>query len=164
MWFFFFQLKKKKSCNCFVLHFFIPGREFFVGLSKRTNQRGAEILADTFKVCKFIHATGNTSYHPLDQLKNYTGQDTCHTLKCFVYNFFLKNAEVNEKVWMSFKETDDEVRSEVRDHCIEVIWRVGGCYYLRAYWHVLNVLMYQHHVLNARPWRVFMYILFNYAF
>ncbi|XP_011741385.1 N(G),N(G)-dimethylarginine dimethylaminohydrolase 1 isoform X2 [Macaca nemestrina] len=25
------------------------GREFFVGLSKRTNQRGAEILADTFK-------------------------------------------------------------------------------------------------------------------
>lgn len=26
------------------------GREFFVGLSKRTNQRGAEILADTFKV------------------------------------------------------------------------------------------------------------------
>lgn len=29
---------------------FITGREFFVGLSKRTNQRGAEILADTFKV------------------------------------------------------------------------------------------------------------------
>jgi N-dimethylarginine dimethylaminohydrolase len=28
------------------------GREFFVGLSKRTNQRGAEILADTFKVGK----------------------------------------------------------------------------------------------------------------
>lgn len=26
------------------------GREFFVGLSKRTNQRGAEILADAFKV------------------------------------------------------------------------------------------------------------------
>ncbi|CAH6777160.1 Ddah1 [Phodopus roborovskii] len=26
------------------------GREFFVGLSKRTNQRGAEILADTFKI------------------------------------------------------------------------------------------------------------------
>uniref|UniRef100_S4RRS1 Uncharacterized protein n=1 Tax=Petromyzon marinus TaxID=7757 RepID=S4RRS1_PETMA len=25
------------------------GREFFVGLSKRTNQRGAEILADTFR-------------------------------------------------------------------------------------------------------------------
>ncbi|XP_028588727.2 N(G),N(G)-dimethylarginine dimethylaminohydrolase 1 isoform X2 [Podarcis muralis] len=25
------------------------GREFFVGLSKRTNRRGAEILADTFK-------------------------------------------------------------------------------------------------------------------
>ncbi|XP_071421142.1 N(G),N(G)-dimethylarginine dimethylaminohydrolase 1 isoform X3 [Pithys albifrons albifrons] len=25
------------------------GREFFVGLSRRTNQRGAEILADTFK-------------------------------------------------------------------------------------------------------------------
>ncbi|XP_060793753.1 N(G),N(G)-dimethylarginine dimethylaminohydrolase 1 isoform X2 [Neoarius graeffei] len=25
------------------------GQEFFVGLSKRTNQRGAEILADTFK-------------------------------------------------------------------------------------------------------------------
>uniref|UniRef100_A0A3Q3FFJ2 Dimethylarginine dimethylaminohydrolase 1 n=1 Tax=Labrus bergylta TaxID=56723 RepID=A0A3Q3FFJ2_9LABR len=25
------------------------GREFFVGLSKRTNQRGAEILADAFK-------------------------------------------------------------------------------------------------------------------
>jgi dimethylargininase len=28
----------------------VIGREFFVGLSKRTNQRGAEILADTFKV------------------------------------------------------------------------------------------------------------------
>ncbi|KAF7642170.1 hypothetical protein LDENG_00263210 [Lucifuga dentata] len=26
------------------------GREFFVGLSKCTNQRGAEILADAFKV------------------------------------------------------------------------------------------------------------------
>ncbi|XP_028855866.1 N(G),N(G)-dimethylarginine dimethylaminohydrolase 1 isoform X2 [Denticeps clupeoides] len=26
------------------------GREFFVGLSKRTNQRGAEILADAFKI------------------------------------------------------------------------------------------------------------------
>lgn len=26
------------------------GREFFVGLSKRTNQKGAEILADAFKV------------------------------------------------------------------------------------------------------------------
>lgn len=26
------------------------GQEFFVGLSKRTNRRGAEILADTFKV------------------------------------------------------------------------------------------------------------------
>lgn len=26
------------------------GYEFFVGLSKRTNQRGAEILADAFKV------------------------------------------------------------------------------------------------------------------
>ncbi|XP_069837651.1 N(G),N(G)-dimethylarginine dimethylaminohydrolase 1 isoform X4 [Dendropsophus ebraccatus] len=39
------------------------GREFFVGLSKRTNQRGAEILADTFKdyavstvpVCDYLH-------------------------------------------------------------------------------------------------------------
>ncbi|KAM4722541.1 N(G),N(G)-dimethylarginine dimethylaminohydrolase 1 isoform 2-T2 [Rhinophrynus dorsalis] len=39
------------------------GREFFVGLSKRTNQRGAEILADTFKdyavstvpVCETLH-------------------------------------------------------------------------------------------------------------
>lgn len=39
------------------------GREFFVGLSKRTNQRGAEILADTFKdyavstvpVCDNLH-------------------------------------------------------------------------------------------------------------
>ncbi|CAJ0953916.1 unnamed protein product [Ranitomeya imitator] len=39
------------------------GREFFVGLSKRTNQRGAEILADTFKdyavstvpVCDSLH-------------------------------------------------------------------------------------------------------------
>ncbi|XP_029473814.1 N(G),N(G)-dimethylarginine dimethylaminohydrolase 1 isoform X2 [Rhinatrema bivittatum] len=39
------------------------GREFFVGLSKRTNQRGAEILADTFKdyavstvpVSNFLH-------------------------------------------------------------------------------------------------------------
>lgn len=31
---------------------FVIGREFFVGLSKRTNQRGAEILADTFKVGK----------------------------------------------------------------------------------------------------------------
>ncbi|KAM8930230.1 N(G),N(G)-dimethylarginine dimethylaminohydrolase 1 [Pelodytes ibericus] len=39
------------------------GREFFVGLSKRTNQRGAEILADTFKdyavstvpVCDTLH-------------------------------------------------------------------------------------------------------------
>ncbi|XP_073499656.1 N(G),N(G)-dimethylarginine dimethylaminohydrolase 1 isoform X2 [Phyllobates terribilis] len=39
------------------------GREFFVGLSKRTNQRGAEILADTFKdfavstvpVCESLH-------------------------------------------------------------------------------------------------------------
>lgn len=30
--------------------FFSSGREFFVGLSKRTNQRGAEILADAFKV------------------------------------------------------------------------------------------------------------------
>lgn len=30
--------------------FFPSGREFFVGLSKRTNQRGAEILADAFKV------------------------------------------------------------------------------------------------------------------
>lgn len=32
------------------LVFSISGREFFVGLSKRTNQRGAEILADAFKV------------------------------------------------------------------------------------------------------------------
>ncbi|OCT84724.1 hypothetical protein XELAEV_18022880mg [Xenopus laevis] len=39
------------------------GKEFFVGLSKRTNQRGAEILADTFKdyavstvpVCETLH-------------------------------------------------------------------------------------------------------------
>ncbi|XP_063283691.1 N(G),N(G)-dimethylarginine dimethylaminohydrolase 1 isoform X3 [Pelobates fuscus] len=39
------------------------GKEFFVGLSKRTNQRGAEILADTFKdyavstvpVCDTLH-------------------------------------------------------------------------------------------------------------
>lgn len=44
-----------------------------MGLSRRTNQRGAEILADTFKVCRFIHATGNTSFHPLNQFKNYTG-------------------------------------------------------------------------------------------
>ncbi|KAF0041861.1 hypothetical protein F2P81_005393 [Scophthalmus maximus] len=28
----------------------VRGREFFVGLSKRTNQRGAEILADAFKI------------------------------------------------------------------------------------------------------------------
>lgn len=27
-----------------------PGREFFVGLSKWTNHRGAEIVADTFRV------------------------------------------------------------------------------------------------------------------
>lgn len=33
-----------------ILVFSISGREFFVGLSKRTNQRGAEILADAFKV------------------------------------------------------------------------------------------------------------------
>lgn len=35
-----------------VFHDCVTGREFFVGLSKRTNQRGAEILADTFKVGK----------------------------------------------------------------------------------------------------------------
>lgn len=86
MWFFFSALKKKKEAVIVLsfIFFFIPGREFFVGLSKRTNQRGAEILADTFKVCEFIHATGNTNYHPRDQLKNYTGQDICHILKCFV--------------------------------------------------------------------------------
>ncbi|XP_011353879.2 N(G),N(G)-dimethylarginine dimethylaminohydrolase 1 [Pteropus vampyrus] len=33
----------------FCLTFLFTCREFFVGLSKRTNQRGAEILADTFK-------------------------------------------------------------------------------------------------------------------
>lgn len=69
------QLQKKyrtwKSMkDCFrmslkLVCFFIPGREFFVGLSRRTNQRGAEILADTFKVCRFLHATGNTSCHSL---------------------------------------------------------------------------------------------------
>lgn len=39
-------------CVLVVVVFFssFSGREFFVGLSKRTNQRGAEILADAFKV------------------------------------------------------------------------------------------------------------------
>lgn len=40
--------------DCFS-YFLPPGQEFFVGLSKRTNQRGAEILADAFKVS--LHAT-----------------------------------------------------------------------------------------------------------
>lgn len=39
----------------------LTGREFFVGLSKRTNQRGAEILADTFKV-------GEGSFMPVSEL------------------------------------------------------------------------------------------------
>ena len=87
---------QKKSCNCFALHFFIPGREFFVGLSRRTNQRGAEILADTFKVCRFIHATGNISCHPLNQFKNYTGQDVCRTQ--VLYLGLKKKIQVTGKV------------------------------------------------------------------
>lgn len=38
------------SCFYPFLNFLSVGQEFFVGLSKRTNQRGAEILADVFKV------------------------------------------------------------------------------------------------------------------
>lgn len=56
---FFRWLKNPKCCNCFTLYFLILGREFFVGLSRRTNQRGAEILADTFKVCRLIHVRGS---------------------------------------------------------------------------------------------------------
>lgn len=41
----------QSSYKTFLLYrFYSSGREFFVGLSKRTNQRGAEILADAFKV------------------------------------------------------------------------------------------------------------------
>lgn len=50
---------------------FTIGREFFVGLSKRTNQRGAEILADTFKVGRpsVLHRINdlNNIYMPLKQ-------------------------------------------------------------------------------------------------
>lgn len=60
-----------------------------MGLSRRTNQRGAEILADTFKVCRLIHATGNTSYHPLNQFKNHIGQYICHTQVLYLGLFFL---------------------------------------------------------------------------
>ncbi|XP_063795009.1 N(G),N(G)-dimethylarginine dimethylaminohydrolase 1 isoform X2 [Pseudophryne corroboree] len=43
------------------------GREFFVGLSKRTNQRGAEILADTFK----DYAVSTVPVHDYLHLKSF---------------------------------------------------------------------------------------------
>lgn len=33
------------------------GKEFFVGISKYTNHRGAEVLADTFRVSPTHHST-----------------------------------------------------------------------------------------------------------
>ncbi|XP_008936009.1 PREDICTED: N(G),N(G)-dimethylarginine dimethylaminohydrolase 1 [Merops nubicus] len=43
------------------------GREFFVGLSRRTNQRGAEILADTFK----DYAVSTVPVHDALHLKSF---------------------------------------------------------------------------------------------
>ncbi|KAJ1171330.1 hypothetical protein NDU88_003193 [Pleurodeles waltl] len=43
------------------------GKEFFVGLSKRTNQRGAEILADTFK----DYAVSTVPVHDYLHLKSF---------------------------------------------------------------------------------------------
>ncbi|GLD75226.1 N(G),N(G)-dimethylarginine dimethylaminohydrolase 1 isoform X1 [Lates japonicus] len=45
------------------------GREFFVGLSKRTNQRGAEILADAFKdyACVYCACAGRVAPEKLLQ-------------------------------------------------------------------------------------------------
>lgn len=34
------------------------GREFFVGVSSHTNRRGAEVLADTFRVRLFLSVFG----------------------------------------------------------------------------------------------------------
>lgn len=39
------------------------GREFFVGISSHTNRRGAEVLADTFRVRSMERGSLSNSFH-----------------------------------------------------------------------------------------------------